>query len=217
MFGPKCGKFVYGGQRLECPEQVAASAAGARGHVMGDERNPIDPLPQAYQRLRTIAQRLMNDERNGHTLSATDVVHEAMAKLMAAGWSPSQEDEAELNRFLRHGVRAMNEVLIDYARRRSAAKRGGDGRARRVQLKDLDDLQTAISRDDHVDWSGLFQTMEQLEKVDPRRHAVVSLRFFGGLHNEQIARQLGVDVRTVRRDWTAARAWLCTEIRKRLS
>lgn len=168
-------------------------------------QTPSADLADAYARLRRIAQRLLSDERKGHTLSATDVVHEALSKLLAAGWQPSKgqgEDDVE---FIHHAARAMTEVLIDHSRRYNAAKRGG-GR-RKVRLDDLDDIEQAIDRAT-FDWEAIDRALSELKQIDQRRHSVVVLRFFGGLDNRKIAKQLGVDERTVGRDWSAARLWL---------
>ncbi len=160
---------------------------------------------EAYARLRRIAQKLMTGERVGHTLSATEVVHEAMGKLLSAGWRPSPEDDERVVQFITHASRAMIEVLIDYSRRHSAMKRGG-GKLK-VQLDDLDDVELTLDQSS-FDWAALDRAMAKLRGIDPRRHSVVTLRFFGGLNNQQIAAQLGVDERTVGRDWSAARLWL---------
>jgi len=168
-------------------------------------------LAEAYARLRRIAQRLLLDERKGHTMSATDVVHEALSKLLASGWQPATgqaEDEGRAEdevHFIHHAARAMTEVLIDYSRRNNAAKRGG-GR-RKLRLDDLNDIEAAIDKAS-FDWQAVNDALAELSRIDGRRHSVVVLRFFGGLDNRQIARQLGVDERTVGRDWSAARLWL---------
>jgi len=176
---------------------------------VSDRHHAQPSLDAAYARLRRIAQKLMAGERAGHTLSATEVVHEAMAKLLSAGWQPDVNDPEAFVRLVRHAARAMTEVLIDYSRHRNALKRGA-GRAR-VRLDDLDDLEAVI---DHptFDWAALDKALERLQAVDARRHTVVMLRFFGGLDNRQIARQLGVDERTIGRDWAAARLWLKKEL-----
>jgi RNA polymerase sigma factor (TIGR02999 family) len=165
-------------------------------------------LAGAYEKLRRIGQKLISGERPGHTLSATDVVHEAMAKMLSAGWTPPNADEAgqALVQFVRHAARAMTEVLIDHARSRGAVKRGG-GRAK-VRLDQLDDVEATMDRDKDFDWEALDRALAKLDEIDPRRSTVVTLRFFGGLDNRQIARQIGVDERTVGRDWATARAWL---------
>lgn len=161
-------------------------------------------LDQAYARLRRIAQKLLAGERAGHTLSATDVVHEALGKLLTSGERPPASPEQFVS-FLQHASRAMTEVLIDYARRHKAAKRGS-GKSQ-VRLDDLNDIEATIDQRD-FDWAALHRAVDELEKVDARRHQVVLLRFFGGLDNRQIARQLCVDERTVGRDFAAARLWL---------
>ncbi|MCS7033073.1 MAG: ECF-type sigma factor [Phycisphaerae bacterium] len=164
---------------------------------------PLD-LEAVYGRLRRIAQKLLSGERDGHTLSATDVVHEALGRLLASG-EPVPSQPQDFVRFVQHAARAMTEVLIDYARRRKALKRGS-GRAR-VRLEDLNDVEATLDRPD-FDWAALQAALDDLQVVDPRRHQVVILRFFAGLDNRQIARQLGVNERTIGRDFAAARLWL---------
>jgi RNA polymerase sigma factor (TIGR02999 family) len=163
--------------------------------------------PDAYERLRRIARRLMSRERAGHTLSPTDVVHEALARLMAGESAPRGLSLLELTR---RASRAMTEVLIDHARRRGAIKRGG-GR-RRVGLDEIEDAEVALDAD-NFDWLALHGALEEMARVDPRRHQVVLLHFFAGLNDQQIAAELKVDPRTVRRDWAASKLWL----RKQLS
>lgn len=171
-------------------------------------------MDAAYARLRRIAQRLLGVERQGHTLSATEVVHEALAKLLMSGQEPARAAERDFAAFVRNASRAMTEVLIDHARRRDAGKRGGGRRP--VRLDDLNDLERTLARyggdpsetAGAFDWSALHDALELLRQVDARRHDVIVLRFFAGLDNRQIARQLGVDERTVGRDFAAARLWL---------
>src|SRR5262249_21344691 len=104
-----------------------------------------------------------------------------------------------------HASRAMTQVLIDHARRRGAAKRGG--KRHRVSLDDLEDAEVAIEAP-AFDWLALHDALEEMAAKDPRRHRVVLLHFFAGLTDGQIAQELGVDPRTVRRDWAGARLWL---------
>lgn len=166
---------------------------------------PPTSFDAAYARLRRLANRLMANERVGHTLGATDVVHEAMARLMSSetladsARGQGQMPPAEL--FWR-AARAMNQILIDHARRRGAIKRGG--RNARVDLDDLDGSINAPA----PEWDALDESLQEMRTVDPRRHAVVTLRFFGGLDNREIAKELGLDERTVGRDWAAAKLWL---------
>jgi RNA polymerase sigma factor (TIGR02999 family) len=167
----------------------------------GDDEAVVE---QVYRRLRKIAGRIMQSERPGHTLWPTEVVHEAMAKALAGDElkAGDQRTPVEMIAQLSH---AMRQVLIDHHRHRNAIKRGR-GRAR-VSLDEIDDFEAAIESD-QFDWPQLDAALAQLAKDDPRRHQVVTLRFFGGLDNRQIARQLDVDERTIGRDWAAARLWL---------
>ena len=173
-----------------------------------DRSGGPEALADAYARLRRIAHRLMTYERPGHTLSPTDVVHEAMARLMAnEGWRP--EEMGTGPRFVhlaQHAAHAMSQVLVDHARRRGAAKRGGG--LRRVNL---DDVERTLDAPD-FDWMALHEALEHLRLHDERRQTIVILRFFAGLDNREIARQLNVDERTVGREWASAKLWL----RKRL-
>jgi RNA polymerase sigma factor (TIGR02999 family) len=166
-------------------------------------------IEHAYARLRRIAGKLMQDERAGHTLWPTEVVHEAIARLLEHG--ERLDEPADLLDVISHAARIMTQVLVDHARRRAAEKRGG-GRAR-VSLDDLNDLETAIERD-AFDWDALDHAMRKMKQHDPRRHDIVTLRFFGGLNNRQIARQLGIDESTVGRDWAGARAWLRKQLQE---
>lgn len=174
---------------------------------VADEDRPDDRLdtthwPDAYARLRRIAGRLMSRERAGHTLTPTDVVHEALARLMASELPPQ---DLALSDLTCHASRAMTQVLIDHARRRGAAKRVG--KRRRVSFDDLEDAELAIDAP-AFDWLALHDALEEMAARDPRRHRVVLLHFFAGLNDAQIASELGVDPRTVRRDWAGARLWL---------
>ena len=174
----------------------------------GEPLSDAAAMAEAYARLRRIAGRLMSYERVGHTLSATEVVHEAMARLLESGWNVDDRSKGpQFVQFVQYTAHAMTQVLVDHARRRGALKRGG-GR-RRV---DLDDVEVALDAPG-FDWQSLEGALEEMRREDARRHSVVVLRFFAGMDNRQIAKQLGVDERTVGRDWLSAKLWL----RKRLS
>ena len=160
-------------------------------------------LEQVYARLRRIAARIMQGERKGHTLWPTEVVHEAMARSLDE--SGRLDGSLSLVDLIARMSRVMRQVLVDHARRKKAIKHGG-GRGR-VSLDDIDDIEAAIESP-AFDWVRLDAALEELAKHDARRHQVVTLRFFGGLDNRQIARQLNLDERTVGRDWAAARLWL---------
>lgn len=172
-----------------------------------------DLLGQAYARLRRIAARIMQSERAGHTLWPTEVVHEALARQLQAsdGGMANPEGEADLVEMITYLSRGMRQVLVDHARRHKAVKRGG-GRGR-VSLDQIGDIEAAIETPG-FDWLRLDHALSELARHDPRRHQVVTLRFFGGLDNRQIAKQLKLDERTIGRDWAAARLWLKKQLQQ---
>lgn len=160
----------------------------------GDDEALGRVIPHVYDELRAIARRQLRREREGHTLSATALVHEAWARLAAGGLAPTDRSH-----FLALASRSMRQVLVDHARRTLAQKRGGGWE--RTTLGD-----GAASLD--VDPAELVALDQALEQLEPRQRQVVEFRFFGGLQESEIAEALGVTERTVRRDWVKARAWL---------
>lgn len=152
-------------------------------------------LPLVYDELRQLADRQLRRERAGHTLQATALVHEAYLKL-AGGKRIDATDRAH---FLAIAAGAMRQVLVEYARRRKAEKRGGGW-----EFTTLGNANAATDfRPDEV-----LALDEALNKLDPRQRQVVEFRFFAGMEEKEVAAVLGVTERTVRRDWTKARAWL---------
>lgn len=156
-------------------------------------------LPVVYDELRGLAAYQLRRERSGHTLHATALVHEAYMKLAGGGSVPAR-DRAH---FLSIAARAMRQVLVDYARRRQAEKRGGGWH--RTTLGEGD--QAVEFRP-----AELLALDRALETLEERQRRVVELRFFGGLEETEIAEALDVSARTVRRDWVKARAWLYREL-----
>jgi RNA polymerase sigma factor (TIGR02999 family) len=152
-------------------------------------------VPLIYEDLRRVAHRQLDREGGGHTLQTTALIHEAYLKLAGSG-SVSASSRAH---FLAIAARAMRQVLVDYARRRKAAKRGGGVIS--VTLGDEAQPADASAED-------LLALDEALEQLDPRQRQVIECRFFGGMEEKDIAAVLGVSERTVRRDWVKARAWL---------
>ncbi|MBX3375062.1 MAG: sigma-70 family RNA polymerase sigma factor [Phycisphaeraceae bacterium] len=155
-------------------------------------------LEEVYGILRTIAQQRMREERAGHTLQATALVHEAFIRLVGdddRGW----ESRAH---FFRSCAQAMRRILIDHARRRGADKRGGGARPVGLECADLG------VEHDPLELLALDDAMTTLEAEDPRAAEVVSLRFFSGLSVEETAEILGISPRTVIREWIFARARL---------
>jgi RNA polymerase sigma factor (TIGR02999 family) len=153
-------------------------------------------LSDLYSRLKRIAGRQLGQSPSPATLSATVLVHEAYLRV-AGGGHLEARDESHL---LSLWTRTMRHVLIDYCRARATAKRSG-------HKLDIDELDCA-QRADPDALLALEQSLRALDAHDPRLAQVIELRVFAGLDSHGIAAQLGVDVRTVQRDWVRARAWL---------
>ncbi len=162
-------------------------------------------LPLVYEQLRKAAQLNLNAERSGHTLSATALVHEAYLKLVG----PREVPWAGRGHFYAAAAESMRRILIDRARARAAAIRGGCGgaEARRaaVNLASLPDLD---SETESAGFLILNDAIARLEGVDSDAAAIVRLRYFAGLSIEQTAAALGVSAPTVKRSWAFARGWL---------
>jgi len=177
-----------------------------------DERDGLsaaertDPPPAAepltervYAQLRAIAQRQMNQERAGHTLQATALVHEAYMRLSEAGVSWTGPGA-----FYHAAAEAMRRILIEHARKRERVKRGDGAKRVDLNLSHVADL----GADDPDRIMALDDAFRRLEGADPRTASVVALRFYAGLTIEQTALSLGLSERTVKREWEFARAWL---------
>lgn len=162
------------------------------------DREAVDQLFQeAYDELRSLARSVRRGD-GGHSVNTTALVHEAYFKL-----SPKGLKADNLLHFRRIVGRAMRQVLVDAARGRAAAKRGG-GDAIRMTLDD----QVGGSDRDAIEFVQLEEALSELERVDPRCAQVVECRFFSGMDVEETARALGISTPTVKRDWRVARAWL---------
>jgi RNA polymerase sigma factor (TIGR02999 family) len=151
-----------------------------------------------YPELRRLARRCLAGERAGHTLQTTELVHEAWIRLFG-GTALSVQDRGHLYALM---ATQMRRVLVDYARRRNAAK--GPGAGIRVTL---DEAGGAPGRMDE-DVMAVDEALTALQKIDARASRVVELRFFAGMLEEETAAALGISVATLKRDWTFARAWL---------
>jgi RNA polymerase sigma factor (TIGR02999 family) len=173
-----------------------------------NEWNAGDPqaldrlTPLVYEELRHQAARYLRRERPGHTLQTTALIHEAYLRLVDA------KDVHWQNRahFFAIAANLMRRVLVDHARRRDADKRGGS--QVRVQL----DEALAVADATNVDLLAINEALDRLTVIDPQQARVVELRFFGGLSVEEAAAALGVSPKTIKRDWSVARAWLRREI-----
>jgi len=154
-----------------------------------------------YGELRRLASRKLRGEAEGHTLSTTDLVHEAYVKLVDG----EPRSVVDRHHFLALAARAMRQILVDHARRRSRLKRAGSrasvtlDESRILLLHPEEDPETLLALD---------QALTLLGSANERLAEVVELRFFGGLATHETAEILGVTRRTVERDWTRARAYL---------
>jgi len=170
----------------------------------GDEQAQEELAPLVYDELRRLARGYMRWERSDHTLQPTALVNEAYLRLIE-GAPVSWKDRTH---FFAVASQLMRRILVDHARARNAEKRMGVGR--KVSL----DEALGFPEQKGVDLLALDEALERLEERDPRQARIVEMRFFGGLSEEEIASHLGISARTVRREWSVARAWLYKEIRK---
>jgi RNA polymerase sigma factor (TIGR02999 family) len=160
-------------------------------------------LPRVYKELRRLARHQLRNERPDHTLQSAALVHETYLRLVGA--SPPQPWESRAH-FFAIAAQLMRQILVDYARRHRAAKRGGS--LCKLSLEDA----MGTPRRARVDIVALDDALHALARIDERQSRVVELRFFGGLSLNEISKVLEIAPATVQRDWTAARAWLHREI-----
>ena len=168
----------------------------------GDEAARDQLMPLVYDELHRLAHQYMNRERPGHTLQTSALVNEAFVRLVG------QRDVHWQNRAHFFGIAAqmMRRILVDYARNRHYAKRGGS--ARQVSLNEA----LIVSEVRSAEVVALDDALKSLVIMDQRKSQIVELRFFGGLSIEETAEVLAVSPGTVMRDWTLAKAWLRREM-----
>jgi len=181
------------------PSEVSLLLQGWRN---GDSQALDALLPLVYKELRRLARMQLQKERPDHTLQSAALVHEAYLRLI--GLNPPQWESR--THFFAIAAQLMRQILVDYARRHRAAKRGGS-----VCKLSLDDVMAASPGKD-LDVVALDDALNTLAKIDPRQSRVVELRFFAGLSLQEISEAMEIAPATVQRDWTAARAWLHREI-----
>ncbi len=170
----------------------------------GDARAADALLEAVYGRLRAMAEEKLRSERPDHTLQATALVHEAYLKLV-------DQSRAEVNcrsHFCAVAAHAMRRILIDHARGKNRAKRGGDHHG--ITLHDAH----ALSSRHELEFLELNDVIEKIRAVDPRQADLVELRLFGGLTMDEAARMLDMPKRTAEREWTMAVATLRRELRR---
>jgi RNA polymerase sigma factor (TIGR02999 family) len=167
------------------------------------EEEALDKLVSlVYPELRRIARRHLDRRQPGHTLESAAVANEVYLKLVRAG---GIRCESRLH-FLALCSQIIRRVLVDHARKRGYAKRGGD--AVRVSLDNV----LVGAREQGIDVLALNDALESLSKIEARKSRVVELRYFGGLTVEETAEFLGISPETVKRDWKMARAWLLVQL-----
>ncbi len=162
-------------------------------------------LPLVYEELRRQASRYLRRERAGHTLQTTALIHEAYLKLI---------DQRTVNwqnraHFFGIAAQAMRRILVDYARGRHRAKRGGIG-----EDLPLEEVVLAVSEERSIDLVALDEALTRLAEFDERQARIVELRYFSGLSIEETAEVLRISPATVKSDWNVAKAWLRHEITK---
>ena len=169
----------------------------------GDQQALEGLVPLVYNELHGLAHHYLRGERSGHTLQTTALIHEAYLRLVEQG--PFEAENR--NHFVAVAATLMRQILVDYARRHRAAKRGADCRVR------LDD-EIDVGKGRDVDVLALDDALNQLARRDPQQSRIVELRFFAGLTVEEAAALLDISAATVKRDWSMARAWLLRQMRK---
>ena len=164
----------------------------------GDQAALDRLMPLVDRELHRLAHHYMRQEKPGHTLQTTALVNDAYLKLV----DQRQMHWKNRTHFFAMSAQLMRRILVDHARKRKYAKRGGD--AQKITL----DEAMVVSRQPGRDLVALDQALEELAALDPRKGKVVELKFFGGLTSEETAEVLDVSPLTVKRDWKMAKAWL---------
>jgi len=171
----------------------------------GDEDAASKLMPLVYNELRRLAGSYMRRERTDHTLQATALVHEAYLKLI---------DQRSINwqgraHFFGVSAQLMRRILVDHARGHTRQKRGGE-----IQKVSLDEA-FVFAEQQADELLAVDDSLNVLAKIDPRQARVVELRFFGGLSVEETADVMGVSPKTVKREWSVAKAWLAADLKQR--
>jgi RNA polymerase sigma factor (TIGR02999 family) len=192
-------------------DQPAAPMAGDTRQVTdlllemrgGDPQAMDRLLPLVYEELRHLAHAQLRRERPGHTLGTTGLVHETYVRLV----DQTRVEWRDRGHFLLVAAWAMRRILVDYARRNQAARRGGG-----IVRITLDDDQPAAERSERL--LALDEALNRLVGLDPRLSQVVECRYFAGLTEQETADALKVTRRTVQRDWAKARGWLLLQMKE---
>ena len=180
---------------------LRAFAAGDESATQLAGAGVTEMLPQVYEDLRRMAAGHLKNERGGHTLQPTALVHETYLRLLG-----QRIDLKNRAHFLALAARMMRRILVTYASSRGAQKRGGD--AEGVALDDA----LGVFDAQEIPAIEVNQALTALEQRDPRQAHIVELRFFGGLSVEETAEVLAISPRTVKREWKVAKIWLRREM-----
>ncbi|MCH8569306.1 MAG: sigma-70 family RNA polymerase sigma factor [Balneolales bacterium] len=172
----------------------------------GDDQAYEKLYELVYDHLRAIAMRELNKEYGPITLNKTDLVHESFIRMI----QQSTIDWQDRRHFFGISARAMRQILVDYARKKKAVKRGGNAAHHTLNEEVVSDG----SGDDEI--IGISEGLEKLRQVNERLAEVVDLRFFMGLQMEEIAEVMGSSRSTVQRDWLKARAWLYSYLQEQV-
>ena len=170
----------------------------------GDEAAFERLAERVYPELRRMARRYMRNERQAHTLQSTGLVHEMYLRLVDVG----RVEWRERAQFYAIAAQMMRRILVDAARARASKKRGGS--AATVNIDDT----AVLSPEPDRSIVALDEALTAFSRLAPRQARVVELRYFGGLTEEEIVAALDVSLRTVRRDWNFAKAWLARELNR---
>ena len=173
------------------------------------DRTALDTLiPIVYRELHEQARRALRRERVGHTLQPTALVHEAFLRLVGQGHAQWESR----TQFFAVAARVMRRVLVDHARTRRSAKRGGGG-AHHITLSEASPTQERAEVD-AVDVIALDEALARLTTLDPAKGRLVELRYFAGLSVDETAEALGVSPSTIDREWAVAKRWLRRELER---
>ncbi len=170
----------------------------------GDQGALAELIPQIYDELRRLASFYLQSERVDHTLQTTALVHEAYLRLV----DQKQVEWSNRNHFFGVAAQMMRRILVDHARKHVSLKRGGS--FARISLEQA----AVFSRERPRELITVDELLTRLASLDPQGSRIVELRFFGGLSLEETAEVTGLSTATVRREWSAVKAWLTREIRK---
>ena len=174
----------------------------------GDSTAAVELLPLMYDELKGLAKKMMARERPGHTLQATALLHEAYLRLLGSDSGRSWHTKGH---FFNAAAEAMRRILIDHARRKRTFKHGGNLKRLEFEIDlEVAGRSTGVSSEDLI---ALDEALRLLEREDPLKARLVSLRFFGGLTIEQAAESLGISRVTANRSWNYSRAWLRARMR----